>query len=408
VIDVRPIEVRPCADTDELRRAFVIWHYFGSEPTPEDVERFAPLLPPERMHAAWDGDEIVGGAGAFAFDVSVPGGRRVPAAGTTVVGVLPTHRRRGILRELMRAHLDAARERGEPVAYLWASEATIYGRFGYGLGALTGELELPRERTAFALPAEPYGRVRIVPLETALEAFPQVYERIVDQRPGMFARSADWWRLRTLADRPERREGAGPHQRVLLEVDGRPEGYAVYRMRPSFEAGAATGSLVVVEAMGATPAATRAIWRFLLDVDWTARIEAEELPVDHPLWLLLAEPRRMRFRVGDSLWVRLVDVGAALSARGYGGEAEVVLDVRDAFCPWNEGRWRVTPGGAERTDAPAGLALDVTALGCAYLGGFTFSELEAGLRVEELEPGAVARADALFRVDRAPWCPEVF
>jgi predicted acetyltransferase len=402
------IDVRACASPEEQRRAFVIWHYFGDEPSDEDLERFAPLLPPERMLAAWEGEEIVGGAGGFAFDVSVPGGRRIPACGTTVVGVLPTHRRRGVLTALMRAHLDAAHERGEPVAYLWASEATIYGRFGYGLGALAGTIDLPRERTAFALPVEPYGRTRIVSLEQALDAFPQVYDRVFEQRPGMFARNRDWWELRVLADRPERRGGAGAQVRVLLEVDGRPEGYAVYRMRQSFDGGSTTGSLLVVEAMGATPAATRAIWRFLLDVDWTARIEAGRLPVDHPLWLLLAEARRMQFRVGDSLWVRLVDVGAALTARGYAGDGEVVLDVRDPFCPWNEGRWRVAAAGTERTEAPADLALDVTALGCAYLGGFTFEELAQALRVEELAVDAVARADALFRTDRAPWCPEIF
>jgi predicted acetyltransferase len=403
------IEVRQCGSIDELRRAFVIWHYFGGdEPTDEDVERFAPLLPPERMHAAWDGDEIVGGAGSFLLDLTVPGGRSVPAAGTSVVGVLPTHRRRGVLTALMRAQLDAFHERGEPVAYLWASEPTIYGRYGYGLGALSGAFELPRERTAFAEPFEPYGRVRLVSEEEAHKTFPHVYDRVLPQRAGMFVRSPEWWQLRVLADNPARRGGAGPHVRALLEVDGRPEAYAIYRVQSSFEAFSATGSVNVVEAMGTTREATRAIWRFLLDIDWTARVTADKLPVDHPLLLLLAEARRMRLRIGDSLWVRLTDVGAALSARGYASEGEVVFDVRDSFCPWNAGRWRLAPEHAERTDAPAEIALDVTALGSAYLGGFTFRKLAEAFRAEELAPGAIERADAIFRNDRAPWCPEIF
>jgi predicted acetyltransferase len=402
------IDVRPCSSLDEMRRALVIWRYFGGGPTPEETERFSVTLPPERMFAAWDGDEVVGGAGGFGFDLSVPAGRRLPASGTTVVGVLPTHRRRGVLTSLMRAHLDAAHADGEPVAYLWASEPTIYGRFGYGMAALAGALVVPRERSEFARPAEPYGRLRLVSHDEALATFPAIYERVFEQRPGMFSRSRAWWERRVLADVPERRGGAGEHQRILLEVDGRPEAYAIYRMRASFEAFSTTGSVIVVEAMGVSPAATRALWRYLLDIDWTSKIEADKLPVDHPLVLLLAEARRMKLRIGDSLWVRLVDVGEALAARSFCGDGVVVLDVRDAFCPWNEGRWRVARDGAERTDAPGELALDVAALGSAYLGGFSFRALADAFAVEELVAGSVERADELFRVPYAPWCPEIF
>jgi predicted acetyltransferase len=402
------IEVRPAGSVEELRRSFVIWHYFGAEPTTEEAERFARLLPLDRALAAWDGDEVVGGAGAFPLRMSVPGGRTVAAGGVTVVGVLPTHRRQGVLTQLMRAQLDDLHRRGEPVAYLWASEPTIYGRFGYGMASLHGELALPRERTAYAQPAEPYGRVRLVAAEEAQARFPAIYDRVLAERPGMFARTPEWWELRPLRDDPERRFGAGPLNRALLEVDGRAEAYATYRIKQSFEAFASTGSVIVREALGATPEATRAIWRFLLDLDWTSQIEAFQLPVDHALLHLLAEPRRMRFRLGDALWVRLVDVGTALSARGYAGDGEVVVEVADAFCPWNEGRWRVTADGAERTDATPELALDAAALGAAYLGGFTFRQLADALRVEERAEGAVERADALFRADRAPWCPEIF
>jgi predicted acetyltransferase len=155
--------------------------------------------------------------------------------------------------------------------------------------------------------------------------------------------------------------------------------------------------------MGISPEATAGIWRYLLDVDWMERVQAELLPIDHPLFLLLAQPRRMRFRVGDSLWLRLVDVGGALAARSL--EGDVVLEVADAFCPWNAACYSLN--GAKTTE-DADLSLDVADLATVYLGGFTFAQLQRAGLVQEVTPGAIARADAAFRSDRAPWCPEIF
>ncbi len=163
-----------------------------------------------------------------------------------------------------------------------------------------------------------------------------------------------------------------------------------------------------MEAVAPTPEATRELWRWLLDFDWTAVVEADLLPLDHPLFLLLAEPRRMKFALNDGVWVRLVDVGAALSARSYRGDDEIVLEVADAFLPDNAGRWRVSAGGVQRTDAAADLALDVTGLGSVYLGGFGFRELVRASRARELAEGAAERADRLFGSHALPWCPEIF
>ena len=402
------LEVRPCADAAEYRDALrPIFHFFGRAPTEEDAKQFGRLMPPERLHAAREDGAIVGGAGVYPFELTIPGGR-VRAAGVTAVGVLPTHRRRGVLRSLMRAQLDDVRERGEPVAYLWASEDTIYGRFGYGLASFTGEIELRSDRSAFAAPLERRGRARLVEKDEAADAIPPIYDAVAAQTPGMFGRSRDWWDVRLLADPASRRQGRGELQHAILELDDEPAAYALYRVNLAFEHGSSTGTLDVVEAPAVSPRPLAEIWRFLLDVDWIDRVKASILPVDHPLHVLLAEPRRMRFTVGDGVWVRLVDVGTALAARGYAGEGAVVFDVRDEFCPWNAGRWRLEGGVAERTKAEPELRLDVTALGSVYLGGLTFSQLARGLRIEELAPGAVARADALFRTDRAPWCLEIF
>ena len=402
------IAARPCRSAGELRAALGgIFHYFGDRPDDESLARFSQLLPAERMHAALDGEEIVGGAGVFPFELTVPGGS-LPCAGVTVVGVLPTHRRRGALAAMMRAQLDDVHARGEPVAALWASEETIYGRYGYGLASLGGEIELPCTHASLRDDAPTRGAVRLVGDDEALELFPRVYEGVRLSTPGMLSRSPDWWRLRRLADRPETRRGAGVLERALLELDGAPAGYALYRMKPSFDAGVSTGELIVLEAIAVSPQATRELWRFLLGMDWVATIKASLLPVDHPLFHLLATPRRMRFRVGDALWLRLVDVGAALSGRAYADGPPLVLDLHDAYCPWNEGRWRIEAGEAARTDAEPDLSLDVQALASAFLGGFSFAELARAGRVEEAVPGAVRRADALFSGWPKPWCPEIF
>jgi predicted acetyltransferase len=399
-------DVRPCADQDEYGRAIgAIGQYFNPPPGEEMLERFVRVLPHERMHAAFEDGQIVGGAGAFPFELSVPGGS-LPCAGVTAVGVHPTHRRRGVLRTMMDAQLRDVHERGEPIAALWASEETIYGRFGYGLASWAGELTVSHEWDAFAEPLELAGTTRFVTPEEARELFPPIYEAVRRERPGMMSRSETWWADRQL--RLPEEEAAAPKRFVVLEIDGEPLGYAIYRTHFGFEGGLPGSRLVVREALGSTPRATAAIWRFLLDVDWMAVVEVPYAPPDHPLFLLLALPRRARYRMHDSLWLRLVDVGAALSGRAYGEGGPLVLEVRDAVCEWNDGRWRLDGGVCERTDAEPDLALDVSALGSAYLGAVSFTQLREALRVEELSDGAVERADALLAWRPLPWCPEIF
>ncbi len=403
------ITVRPCRDLDEFHLAVgSIGHYFGGWPDREEAERFARNLPVERMHAAFDGETIVGGGGALPFTMTVPGGE-LPCAGVTVVGVLPTHRRRGVLSTLMRALTDDGRERGEPIAALWASEEPIYGRFGYGVASLAGEMELARTHAALRDGGgAATGSVRLLGEDEARDRIPPIYERVRVATPGMYARTADWWETRRLTDPPDQRRGAGAKNYALLEHDGRDAGYAIYRLRMGFEAGSSTGSLEVMEALADTPESTLELWRFLLGLDWVATVKASLLPIDHPLFHLLAYPRRMRFRVGDGLWIRLVDVERALAGRTYAGEGSIAFELADEFCPWNGGVWSVSASGVERGDAEPELRLDAQALASVYLGGFTFTELARALRVEELAGGALARADALFATALRPWCPEIF
>ena len=399
-------EIRTVRDHDEFSRAVgAIGQYFSPPPGPEMLERFGQILPEERVHAAFDGGEIVGGAGAFPLDFSVPGGS-LRCGGVTIVGVLPTHRRRGVLRGLMDAQLRDLHEREEPLAALWASEETIYGRFGYGRASWMGALRVPREWNAFAQPLERRGTTRFVTPEEALDLFPPVWEAVRRQRTGMFARTDDWWRLRRL--RLPQEEASSPRRFVALEIDGQTQAYAIYRTFFEMEDSVSKSRLVVAEALGSTPQATAEIWRFLLDVDWMAVTETTLAPPDHPLFFLLATPRRARYRFVDALWVRLVDVGAALSGRAYGGDGRLVLEVRDDTCEWNDGRWVLEDGACTRTDAEPDLALEASALGAAYLGAVSFRQLWEALRVEELKDGAIDRADALFTWRPHPWCPEIF
>ena len=403
------VEIRRCTSAEEVREAITpIGYYFGhSAPRKDQAERLTRVLPAQRVYAAWEGGRAVGGLGAFPFQLTVPGGR-LPAAGVTVAGVLPTHRRRGVLRAMMRALLDACYQQGEPVAYLWATEDTIYGRFGFGLASFTAAIDLARERSAFHAPFADPGRVQLVSLAAAEEFVAEIYEKVAVETPGMFARSSAWWQARTLADPESRRGSGGDLQCAVLENDGRPVAYALYRMNSAFEQGLQTGVVAVIEAMGDSPEATRAVWRYLLDIDWLARVKARLLPLDHPLLLLLAEPRRLGFSLRDGLWVRLLDVEAAMSARSYQAQGYVVIKVTDEFCPWNAGCWRVGSDRVERTDKAPGLQCDISALGSVYLGGFTWTQLARALRVKELVSGTVAQADAIFQARSAPWCPEIF
>lgn len=402
------IRVRTVRNTQELALAIGgIGHYFGWVPTAEQVEAMVGYLPLDRMHAALDDGAIVAGAGVYPFELTVPGGP-IPCAGVTIVGVHPTHRRRGVLRKMMTTQLEDVRRRGEPVAALWASEDTIYGRYGYGQASLRLDLKMERvwaEMRPGLPPRE--GQVRLVDAEAALRTFPRIHDRIARQATGFISRSKLWWENRYLDDPEWRRGGAGPLNFALLELDGRPAGYAMYRIYQHPTEWKRT--LRVVEALGTDARATREIWRFLVGVDWMDEITMRLLPLDHPLLHLVARPRYLGATVNDGLWLRLVDVEAALSARSYAGDGRVTIEVvSDPLFEENVGTWTISRGKARRGGSRPDVRLDVQALGSAYLGGFSFTTLARAERVEEARRGGLARADDLFRTEAAPWCPEIF
>jgi predicted acetyltransferase len=402
--------VRPVRDLDEYRAAVgAIGHYFGWVMTEEEAERFSLRLPRERMHAVLDDGRIVAGAGAYGLELTLPAGP-AQCAGVTVVGVLPSHRRRGLLRRMMDLQLRDVRERGEPIAALWASEETIYGRFGYGLASLSLNLGIRRRNVGIRPDLHPEGSMRLIEKDEALRVLPRLYDRIRKRSPGFLSRSREWWEERTLGDRPENRRGAGPLVRALYERDGRPAGWALYRISQSgatYEEWKKT--VKVSEVQGIDDAARREVWRFLLGIDWTDELTVEGLAVDDSVLLVVDRPNELRPRVFDGLWVRPVEVGAALAARGVSGDGRATIEVTaDPHFPDNVGTWTVEGDRVRRASRRPDVRLDVQGLGMTMLGGFTFAQLARAGRAEEAARGGLARADALFRSERAPWCPEIF
>ena len=404
---VATIEIRPPETPEELRAAMqAAESAFGGEIEDEDWKREQKILPIERALAAYEHGRPVGFAAAYAFDLTIPGGQ-LPCAGVTWVGVLPSHRRRGILRDFMRRQLEDVHRWGEPIAALWASESSIYGRFGYGLAA--PGLYADSETARFRLKEEhgPQASVRLVDKEEAFELFPPIYERVRSARAGMLTRSETWWKELRLADSKEWRRGASQKFYAVVEVDAEAEGYATYRVKDEWKDGIPRGEVRVIEAFATSVAAAREVWRFLHNIDLTVKVDADSVDPASPLLLNVRDVRALGLKYADALWLRLVDLEAALRARSYKPGESVVLEVTDALCPWNEGRYRVGDD-AGRTEDAADLALDTADLAAAYLGAFDFHRLVHAGRAEERRNGAAEAATLLFRTDLPPHCPEVF
>ena len=402
------------------------FHTLG--PSPERDARSERLFEPERSLAAFDpaaasfaagtgarDGDIVGTAGAFSFQMAVPGAV-LPVAGVSYVSVLPTHRRRGIARSLMTRQLaDIARRGQEPVAALWASEAPLYGRYGYGPAASVAVFRLGRGEGTLATPVDRSLSLRLVPPASALAELARVYDAVLPRQPGFFVRDDRWWDRET-ADLESSRGGFGP-LRCLLAADATgTRGYALYSAQGAWDEGEylPESKIRVRELIALDPAASAELWRDLLSRDLVTELTAADRPADDPLLFQLADPRRARSRVADGVWVRLIDLPRALASRAYSCPVDVVLEVRDDLLPSNAGRWRLRAegpsGGATcgPEPGPADVSLDVRELGAAYLGGTRLGALAAAGLVTELRPGTLAPLSAAMSWDPGPWCPIIF
>ncbi|MFD7398507.1 GNAT family N-acetyltransferase [Streptomyces virginiae] len=389
---------------------------FGGPPTPPEArELWRSLTEHDRSLGAWDGEECVGTAGAFSLRLSVPGAALVDTAGVTMVSVAATHRRRGLMTAMMRRQLDDVHERGEPLAALVASEPDIYGRFGYGMATqqLSATIDTARVRLEVPPGTGTDGvRLRYADPLSALPACEAVYAGQVADRPGMPARRPGWERLAVLTPQGGGRDGGSPLLCVVAERDGATVGYARFHNTAQWDVSGARGTIVLRDLDAADPAAYAALWRFLFEIDLTSTLVAQNRPVDDAWQHLVSDVRRCERQLRDGLFVRLVDVGTALEARAYRTPVEIVFEVEDPFCPWNEGRWRLEANrqGASctRTRAPADVTLPVRTLACAYLGGVSLTALARAGRAGELRSGMLARASSAFGNETAPWLPHSF
>ncbi|MER6910846.1 GNAT family N-acetyltransferase [Streptomyces sp. NPDC000594] len=397
---------------EDLSRA-----YGGMEPPPERRALRAAVTEYDRSLGVWEDGGCVGAAAAYSFRMTVPGGRSggapapVATAAVSMVGVVPTHRRRGILTAMMRHQLDNVRARGEALAVLTASEPAIYGRYGYGIASRQLALEVDSDRARITEPPDARVRLRSVDPVHAAEGCAAIRDRLAADRPGGMLRPGAWdaW---PLLDPPSDRGGGSPLQCVLAERDGEPSGFALYQVRPAWSHAGPVGTVTLRELHGLDPSSATELWRFLLGIDLTSSVHALNRPLDEPLLHRVADPRRCEPRLRDGLHLRLVEVGAALAARAYRVPVDTVLEVTDPFCLWNTGRWRLSgdPSGAvcARTADPADLSLSVRELGSAYLGGITLRELaDAGL-VRECAPGALETASLAFGSTVPPWLAQQF
>ena len=402
------IEIRPIAPDELEPWVRAVESSFGGVFRRDHLELERMVARPERYLAAFDGGRIVGGNASIPAELTVVGGARVPACGVNAVGVAPGETRRGISTALMRRQLDEARERGEPVAVLHASEAAIYGRYGFGIATRNASLEVDAGRAAFVRGFERRGRVRLTDRAEGLRAY--VEARVAgDDRPGCLGpveRYAEWFLRDMELDDDFSDPKEEPPFFAVHEDDARIDGVAIYRIKHDWPDSTPRNKVVLYELAATSPQASAELWRFVLDLDLVATVERWSVPLDEPLFRLVREPRTLRMKVRDGLHVALIDLPAAMSARTFVGSGAIRIGVHDAFCPWNDGTWELViedgVGELRRSDAEPELGLSATDLAATYLGDVTFAELATALRVRG-DDGAIARADRLTASRRIPW-----
>ncbi|MER5413188.1 GNAT family N-acetyltransferase [Streptomyces virginiae] len=410
MVDIREV---PESDIDRaLELAYLVFH---DRPEKEVREKHHALLASCDRIGAYDGTVLAGFMAAHDFRLSVPGAD-LPCPGLTFVGVAPTHRRRGLLTGLMTEMLRRTADAGSPLAALWASEAAIYGRFGYGSATTGVTVEIDSTRP-LALRIDPDRRpLRMVDPEEAVAVVGPFHEAARALRAGRPTRSAERWSQEWLAEQDEEDEELSPPRIIVLGEADRPiAGYVLYRTKPEDGAGPARvpGLVRVDELEADTPAVAAALWECLASLDLTGTVRAWGRPVDDPLLHFAADRDQVRVTSQfPALWLRLIDVRAALTERSWAAPVEVVLEVHDARMPANAGRFRLAagPDGAtyEHADSAADLALDVRELAACYLGGTRVQELVAAGLVREHTPGSAAALDAALRTAVLPHTADEF
>ena len=399
--DPMNIQIRPVAkdEFEEWSRAEA--RAFGFHADDEYVERSRWMAELDRTFAAFADGKIVGTATTRSAALTTPGGEAALGF-VDDVAVLPTHRRRGVMTRVMQAQLRQMRERGEPFAALSASESSIYERIGYGIATWADSWTIGRPHTAFKIEPNGGGNFQFISADEARAEWPKLHARVAPNIPGMVRYPPGYWKA-MLRDAPGQRRGMSEFFHVAYLRGGKISGLASYRMseRPGIER-----TVSVVFILGEDPEVEAELWRFCFSIDLVTEIRAFNRPTDDPIPWRLEDPRRLERRTHDHMWLRLVDVPAALESRRYDAEGEITIRVHDNFCDWNDGIYRLQarPDGAScyRANSAPEIELSAAELAAAYLGANSFDRLARAGRVRELAPGAVKRVDMLFRAERQP------
>jgi predicted acetyltransferase len=397
--------------TDEGFREYAdaVSLHFHESWSEDDTAGWREITEFDRTWVARDGGRIVGNSASISFRMSLPGGREAACGGLTAVGVAPDWRRRGLLTRMVRWHLDDTVERGEPFAALYASESPIYGRYGYGIAAPCIDLEVETQHASLLRPVTPdEADVRLVDVDTIRSEAPAIHEGHRRVRGGMMDRTEAWWDAWFRHDPPGSRQGHTARQHAL--VPGR--GYAIYRTKSDWQDTLPQGVVAAIEIVATDPVAYAALWQHLFSLDLVRTVKSRMEPADSPLLSLVANHQRLKTRGSEDLYLRLVDLPAALAARAYDVDDTLTFAVHDAFLPANEGTWTLHAAdgeaSCERSDREPDLELDIRELAAICLGGVTATHHVWARRIEERTSGAAARADRLFATDLAPWNPFEF
>ncbi len=395
-------------DVPAFRRAIAFG--FGEDPTEEEGgdDRFRETIPLQTCIGAFENGRVVATFGSLDFDLTVPVGT-LPMAGTTIVTVQPTHRRRGVLTTMMRMHLEQAIERGQPLAGLWASETPIYTRFGYGLAAHSHDLTVPTDRVPLP-PGPATDSVRLIDADEAFEVLPGLYDRVRVVTPGMLSRSEAWWKHRRFRDPEHWRDGATARRTAVVERRGTPVGYATYRQKEKWEDSIPQGRVEVVEVVHLDDDARRTLWHYLGNIDLFPIVHWWNGPADNPLYLEVANLRRIDTKHVDTLWLRILDVPVALAGRAYESSGTLTFAVVDDFLG-RGGTYRLEVTDGTGTCEPSSDDPDVTLsaedLGSLFLGRASAIPRWRARRIQG-DPGSVHTLDRLLRTATTPYCPEVF
>lgn len=406
MVEIRGIEKSEFAD---FRNAFGLGFGEDQIETPEALAASRAIFPIETCLAAVDNGRYVGTFGSFAFDLTVPGGASLPMGGTTIVTVLPSHRRQGLLSKMMTRHLDQAVEMGQPIAGLRASESAIYRRFGYGIASWSVETEFRSD--AVTLPAGPDSiRCRFVEATEAEAMLRSVYAHQQQVVAGTLSRNDAWWQHRTLGDLPEHRGGMSARRIVVAEDTGGVRGYLLYRQKADWSGKTAAGKVAIDELVAVDDDARRALWSFVANVDLFPNVGWWNMPVDEPILIEADEPRLFAATSVDALWLRILDVKRSLEARAWSTDGRLVLDVVDDTRD-DGGRWELAIDAGRATCTASSAAADVTLgiaeLGALYLGGTSAVRLQRAGRISG-SPDAVVLLDRMAWWPRAPHCSQMF